>query len=58
MNSVLQMVLYGPLALLCIGVIGRSRDEGSAKTLAEELAYATVAMSVAVFLGISLLRLS
>ena len=49
-NPVLQMVLYAPLALLFVGVIGRRREEGSAKAVVDRLAYATVAMSVVVFL--------
>ena len=53
-NSVLQMVLYAPLALLFIGVIGRHHDEGSAATVVDKLSYSTVATSVAVFLGIPL----
>ena len=46
-NSILQMVLYAPLAILFISVIGRSGD-----TL--HVSYSTVATSVAVFLGIPL----
>ncbi len=46
-NSVLQMVLYAPLAILFITVIGHS---GSGA----QVAYSTVATSVAVFLGIPL----
>lgn len=46
-NSILQMVLYAPLALLFIKVI--SREEG---TLGIE--YSTIAKSVAAFLGIPL----
>ena len=53
-NSVLQMVLYAPLALLFIGVIGRHHDESSAATVVNKLSYSTVATSVAVFLGIPL----
>lgn len=47
-NSVLQIVLYAPLAVLYIKVISRSND-----TIVVE--YQTVARSVAVFLGIPLL---
>jgi ACR3 family arsenite transporter len=46
-NSILQMALYAPLALLFIKVI--SREEG-----ALDVEYSTVAKSVAVFLGIPL----
>ncbi|KAK4693862.1 arsenite transporter, partial [Lecanoromycetidae sp. Uapishka_2] len=46
-NSVLQMVLYAPLAILFIRVIGRSGE-------AVNVSYSTVATSVAVFLGIPL----
>lgn len=46
-NSVLQMVLYAPLAILFISVIGRSGKE-------IHVSYSTVATSVAVFLGIPL----
>ncbi|PMD39790.1 arsenical-resistance protein ACR3 [Hyaloscypha variabilis F] len=46
-NSILQMVLYAPLALLFIKVI--SRESGSL-----DVSYSTVAKSVAVFLGIPL----
>lgn len=46
-NSALQMVLYAPLAVLFLGVIGRSPD-------AHAVSYRTVATSVAVFLGIPL----
>ncbi|KAG9230220.1 sodium bile acid symporter family-domain-containing protein [Amylocarpus encephaloides] len=46
-NSILQMVLYAPLALLFIKVI--SREEGTL-----DIQYSTVAKSVAVFLGIPL----
>jgi ACR3 family arsenite transporter len=46
-NSILQMVLYAPLALLFIKVI--SREEGTL-----DIEYSTVAKSVAVFLGIPL----
>lgn len=46
-NSVLQMVLYAPLAILFLSVIGNS---GSAVNVS----YSTVATSVAVFLGIPL----
>jgi len=46
-NSILQIVLYAPLALLFIKVI--SQSDGN-----ETLQYSTVATSVAVFLGIPL----
>ena len=46
-NSVLQMVLYAPLAILFISIIGRSGDTIN-------VSYETVATSVAVFLGIPL----
>lgn len=46
-NSVLQMVLYAPLAILFISVIGRSGA-------GIDVSYSTVATSVAVFLGIPL----
>ena len=46
-NSVLQMVLYAPLAILFISVIGRSGQ-------VFHVSYTTVATSVAVFLGIPL----
>jgi ACR3 family arsenite transporter len=46
-NSVLQMVLFAPLAILFISIIGRSKD-----TI--HVSYSTVATSVAVFLGIPL----
>lgn len=46
-NSVLQMVLFAPLALLFISIIGRSGDTIN-------VSYSTVATSVAVFLGIPL----
>lgn len=46
-NSVLQMVLFAPLALLFIKVIGRSEGD-------QAVDYATVAKSVGVFLGIPL----
>ena len=46
-NSVLQMVLYAPLAILFINVIGGANDHVN-------VSYATVAKSVAVFLGIPL----
>ncbi|KFA81526.1 hypothetical protein S40288_09044, partial [Stachybotrys chartarum IBT 40288] len=46
-NSLLQMVLYAPLAILFIGVI-------SGDSAAQNVSYATVATSVAVFLGIPL----
>lgn len=47
LNSLLQIVLYAPLALLFIKVI--SREEGTL-----DIEYSTVAKSVAVFLGIPL----
>jgi len=46
-NSMLQIVLYAPLAVFFIKVISRSRD-------AISIDYTTVAKSVAVFLGIPL----
>ena len=46
-NSVLQIVLFAPLAILFISIIGRSKD-----TI--HVSYSTVATSVAVFLGIPL----
>jgi ACR3 family arsenite transporter len=46
-NSILQIVLYAPLALLFIKVI--SREEGTL-----DISYSVVAKSVAVFLGIPL----
>jgi len=46
-NSILQMVLYAPLALLFIKVI--SRESGTL-----DVSYSVVAKSVAVFLGIPL----
>ena len=46
-NSVLQMVLYAPLALLFIKFI--SREKGTL-----DIEYSTFAKSVAVFLGIPL----
>jgi arsenite transporter len=46
-NSILQIVLYAPLAILFIRVIGHSDS-----TL--DISYSTVATSVAVFLGIPL----
>jgi ACR3 family arsenite transporter len=46
-NSILQMILYAPLAILFVKVIG-----GEGRTLA--ISYSTVAISVAVFLGIPL----
>jgi len=46
-NSVLQMVLYAPLAVLFIKVIGNANSNIS-------VSYSTVAKSVAVFLGIPL----
>ncbi len=49
-NSVLQMVLYAPLAILFVGVIGRENERGGSR----DVSYSTVATSVAVFLGIPL----
>ncbi|CAK7235575.1 arsenicals resistance [Sporothrix bragantina] len=46
-NSVLQMVLFAPMAVFCIRVIGHDAD-GVA------ISYSVVAVSVAVFLGIPL----
>lgn len=46
-NSLLQIVLYSPLAILFIRVISGSASE-------TEVSYSTVAISVAVFLGIPL----
>jgi ACR3 family arsenite transporter len=46
-NSILQMVLYAPLAIVFINVIGKSDT-------AVNISYSTVATSVAVFLGIPL----
>ncbi|KAK3675843.1 arsenicals resistance [Recurvomyces mirabilis] len=46
-NSILQMVLYAPLAILFINVISRS-------TSTITVSYSTVATSVAVFLGVPL----
>ncbi|KFA69458.1 hypothetical protein S40285_04626, partial [Stachybotrys chlorohalonatus IBT 40285] len=46
-NSLLQMVLYAPLAILFIAII-------SGDSTARSVSYATVATSVAVFLGIPL----
>jgi len=46
-NSILQMILYAPLAILFIRVIGHSSS-------GVEVSYSTVAKSVAVFLGIPL----
>lgn len=48
-NSVLQMVLYAPLAVLFISVIG-----GGGDGMVVKVSYSTVATSVAVFLGIPL----
>ncbi|KAI0485262.1 arsenical-resistance protein ACR3 [Xylariaceae sp. FL0804] len=60
-NSILQMVLFAPLAVLFIRVIGRSSsssgDGGSEEEDQQQLAavpYALVARSVAAFLGIPL----
>ncbi|KAK4051010.1 arsenicals resistance [Microbotryomycetes sp. JL201] len=49
-NSVLQIVLYSPLAILFIDVMGPSRLESSGVNFS----YDTVARSVAAFLGIPL----
>ena len=46
-NSVLQIILYAPLAILFIRVIGNSGTE-------VDVSYSTVATSVSVFLGIPL----
>lgn len=46
-NSLLQMVLYAPLAILFIQIISREKGEF-------QVSYSTVAVSVAVFLGIPL----
>lgn len=46
-NSILQMVLYAPLAILFVSVIGHSGSGVS-------VSYSTVATSVAAFLGIPL----
>jgi ACR3 family arsenite transporter len=46
-NSLLQMILYAPMAVLFISVMGHSSE-------ARTISYATVAKSVAVFLGIPL----
>ena len=46
-NSVLQIVLFAPVAVLFIRVISKSEDQ-------VDIEYATVAESVAVFLGIPL----
>lgn len=48
-NSLLQMVLYAPLAMLFVGVVGH---DGS--VTADKVSYSIVATSVAVFLGIPL----
>ena len=45
-NSLLQMALYAPLAILFVNVIGQSQTD--------EVAYTIVARSVGVFLGIPL----
>lgn len=47
LNSLLQMVLYAPLAVLFVDVVGGAGE-------AKKVSYATVATSVAVFLGIPL----
>ncbi|KAL2364276.1 hypothetical protein RJZ56_002780 [Blastomyces dermatitidis] len=46
-NSLLQMVLFAPLAILFINIIGNSGSQAT-------LSYSTAAKSVAVFLGIPL----
>lgn len=46
-NSVLQIVLYAPLAIFFINIISHSKSEIT-------VSYSTVAISVAVFLGIPL----
>ncbi|GJC95978.1 arsenical-resistance protein [Colletotrichum higginsianum] len=46
-NSILQMVLYAPMAIFFISII-------SGDSAAQEISYSTVATSVAVFLGIPL----
>ena len=46
-NSMLQMVLYAPMAILFLRVIGRNSSTG-------DVSYSIVATSVAVFLGIPL----
>lgn len=46
-NSILQMVLFAPIALLFIGVIGKDDDHNSSN-------YSIAAKSVGVFLGIPL----
>lgn len=46
-NSILQLVLFGPLAILFLQIIGHS-------DAAVDISYTTVATSVAVFLGIPL----
>lgn len=46
-NSVLQMVLFAPMAVFFIRVIGHETDGG-------DISYSVVAVSVAVFLGIPL----
>ncbi|KAM0790073.1 hypothetical protein ACM66B_005401 [Microbotryomycetes sp. NB124-2] len=50
-NSILQIVLYSPLAILFIDVIGPSRTDSSSGV---NFSYDTVARSVAAFLGIPL----
>ncbi|EME40423.1 hypothetical protein DOTSEDRAFT_157114 [Dothistroma septosporum NZE10] len=47
-NAILQMVLYAPLAILFVKIIGHSSDGGDA------ISYSVVARSVGVFLGIPL----
>src|SRR5690606_10872699 len=46
-NSILQMILFAPLAVLFINIISHSQHSVS-------VSYSTVATSVAVFLGIPL----
>ena len=59
-NSVLQMVLYAPLAILFLSVIGRGGGAANTNTNTNSnndgssVSYSTVATSVAVFLGIPL----
>ena len=51
LNSVLQMVLYAPLAILFLTVVGGKEHAAGAGDM---VSYSTVATSVAVFLGIPL----
>lgn len=48
-NSILQIILFAPLAVLFVRVIDNGQQQG-----AVEVSYSTVAISVAVFLGIPL----